>query len=315
MFCYAVSRQDSMNAFANNQIQKSDSTEQSNFELPSDEEILQEVRDFYNCPVKNYSCELNECNEKPLVLSLGNYTGALEKETVTLRNEIKAKEKTIKMPTQAEYEESQRFLHKQMDKLMLEVARENYDLLPLAIKEKKGESLTQEEVDLIGERDLMMFVSIMRNYSIKGTREGEHSLTYQKAEKMALAMSSDSNITKEGLEGVWFFGFVAERLSPTQRDEIVEAIAKARVYEEANGFQVANVFFKRNTETGDYDFTFVDTKTNFQTESLILRHSHLAFESVLEMLESKEKVESPSTDSIMQTLLKESKEGKNNQGK
>ena len=289
-----------------NRGSKSDSTEQSSFELPSNEEILQEVRDFIYRPEKNIDYSSFDGRK---ILTMFHTDS-----TRTLMQELETREKQTAMPTQEEYKKAEEFLDRQMDKLMAEVAKENYDLLPLLTKFcKMGESLTQEEEDLIGERDLLAFLYTMNAYSEKDTRkglrelrEGEYGFDYKNAQTMAVNYDS----VKQDKNGVVFFSYIAHRLSPTQRDEIVEAIAKVRVYEEANGFQIANVFFKRNQETGEIDFSFVDTKTNFQAESLILRYSNLAFESVLEMLESKEEAKSDSTDSIMQTLLKESKENK-----
>lgn len=308
MLYYAVSRQDSMNAFTNNPIQKSDSTEQRKFELPSDEsdeKILQEVRDFIYRPEKNIDyLAFDGC--KIITMFHTDSTRAF-------MQELEIREKQTAMPTQEEYKKAEEFLDRQMDKLMAEVARENYDLLPLAMKQKRGESLTQEEIDLIGERDLAAFLYTMNAYSEKDTRKGLRELRkgeYGFDDKNAQTMAVNYDSVKQDKNGVVFFSYIAHRLSPTQRDEIAEAIAKVRVYEEANGFQIANVFFKRNAETGEIDFTFIDTHTNLQTESLILRHSNLAFESVLEMLENKERLETNPTDSIMQTLLKESKEGK-----
>lgn len=293
-----------------NRGSKSDSIEQSNFELPSDEKILQEVRDFICRPEKNidYS-SFDGCK----IITMFHTDS-----TRDFMQELEIREKQIAMPTQEEYKKAEEFLDRQMDKLMAEVAKENYDLIPLLTKFcKMGESLTQEEENLIGERDLVAFLYTMNAYSEKDTRkglrellEGEYSFDYENAQTMAVNYDS----VKQDKNGVVFFSCIVNRLSPTQREEIIEAIAKVRVYEEANGFQVANVFFKRNPETGEIDFSFVDTKTNIQTEPLILRYSNLVFESVLEMLEGKEKAETLSTDSIMQTLLKESKENKNNQG-
>lgn len=143
MLYYAVSRQDSMNAFTNNPIQKSDSTKQSNFELPSDEKILQEVRDFIYRPEKNIDYSSFDGRK---ILTMFHTDS-----TRTLMQELEIREKQTTMPTQEEYKKAEEFLDRQMDKLMAEVARENYDLIPLLTKFcKMGESLTQEEEDLIG---------------------------------------------------------------------------------------------------------------------------------------------------------------------
>lgn len=150
---------------------------------------------------------------------------------------------------------------------------------------------------------------IMDAYSTRELRENPPIRTY--TEKEAKKMALNHSLPEEDYSV--FFSHIADKLSPQQREEIVEAIAKVQAYEEENGAQIYNVLLKRNQETGQWEYSSLINKS-LNAESLILRYSNLTFESVLEMLENKEKVESPSTDSIMQTLLKESKENKKNQG-
>ncbi|TLD79688.1 hypothetical protein LS70_009770 [Helicobacter sp. MIT 11-5569] len=293
-----------------NRASKLDSSEQKNFEIPSDENILQEVRDFYRTPVKDMDYS-----------PFGKMVIMIDQSESSVRDfklEAEAKEQATLMPTEAEYEKAQKFLEEQIDKIMIEIAKENHDLLPLATKFcKTGEELTQEEWDLVGDRNLLAFANLMNAYSMQDSVRGlrklsgeEGGFTHENAQLMAVNYDS----LKEDKDGAVFFGLVANRLSPTQREEIIEAMTKVRVYEEENGFLYANVFFKRNTTTGEVEFSLIKSQSEPQAESLIMQYSNLTSQSLFEMIERKDKQETQNitTDSIMQALLKDSKENNKN---
>ncbi|MBX7491543.1 hypothetical protein [Helicobacter turcicus] len=267
----------------------------------SDEELLKQVREYYNYPTLN--------NERMIFL-------VSEPSTYVWKQEIATKSANIEIPTKNEYEQSLRFLEQQMDKIMAEVARENYDLIQLAKQIEKVEfapktarEYTQEEKDLMGDggtEGYSKLLYIMDAYSVREIRENPPTKTY--TEKEAKDMALNHSLPEEDYSV--FFSHIADKLSPQQRGEIIEAIAKVQSYEEENGAQIYNVLLKKNQETGQWEYSSLINKS-LNAESLIIRYSHLTFQSVLDILENKEKLESNSTsDSIMQTLLRESKDNK-----
>ncbi|WP_276953084.1 hypothetical protein [Helicobacter rodentium] len=267
----------------------------------SNEELLKQVREYYNYPVLN--------NERMIFL-------VSEPSTYAWKQEIATKSANVGIPTKSEYEQSLRFLEQQMNKIMAEVARENYDLIQLAKQIEKVEFVpgetreyTQEEKDLMDDRGTEGYAKllyIMDAYSVRELRENPPARTY--TENEAKEMALNHSLPEEDYSV--FFSHIADKLSPKQREEIIEAIAKVQAYEEKNGAQIYNVLLKKNQETGQWEYSSLINKS-LNAESLILRYSHLTFQSVLEMLEGKERLETNSTsDSIMQTLPKESKENK-----
>lgn len=149
----------------------------------SDEELLKQVREYYNYPVLDGK-RMNFLVSEP--------------STYVWKQEIATKSANMGTPIKNEYEQSLRFLEQQMDKIMTEVARENHDLVKLAKQIEKvefvaGESkeYTQAQKGLMGEKGTdgyTKLVYIMEAYSIRELRENPPARTYtqKEAEDMAI---------------------------------------------------------------------------------------------------------------------------------
>ncbi|MBX7491035.1 hypothetical protein [Helicobacter turcicus] len=165
----------------------------------SDAELLKQVREYNNYPVL-YSFYDNYGLRQPCLVSQTFVMTIYASSTHILIQEIETKAAELSKtatPTKYKYEQSLRFLEQQMDKIMAEIARENYDVIQLAKRILKVEFAagqapiySQEEEDFISSRCTVNYASLLYIMGAYHFREFRESTSYETLTRTSRSPSS-----------------------------------------------------------------------------------------------------------------------------